>query len=92
MQRPTSLAPDPDIHIEHKTHPFPHSSTLRLLPLVGPLEQPRQVRGRLVVGREHIVHILLVPVVLQLAALLDPPRHLFLDLLDVLGRSVRVLE
>ena len=69
-----------------------HALRLCLLPLVCRLEQAGKFGSGLVVCGEYIVHVLLVSVVLQLAALLDTSGHLFFDLLDILGRSVCVFE
>ena len=56
---------------------------LRLLPLVCHLQQLRHLcRGR-VVCREHIIHVLLEAVVVELSPLLDLAGHLLVDFFNV---------
>ena len=56
------------------------------------LQKLGQIRSRLIVRRKHIVHVLFVSIVVQLATFLDPSWHLFFDLVDVRGGPVRVFE
>lgn len=57
--------------------------TPRLLPFVRHLQQLRHLRCRLVVGREHVIHILFEAVVVELSPLFDFARHLLFDFFDV---------
>lgn len=56
---------------------------LRLLPLVGHLQQLRHLRRRLVVRREDVIHVLFEAVIVELSPLLDFAGHLFVDFFDV---------
>ena len=65
---------------------------LILLPLMRHLQQLRHLGCRLVVGGEHIIHVLLETVVVQFSPLLDLSWHLFFDFLYVFNRAVRGFE
>lgn len=66
---------------------------LRLLPLVRHLQQLGHLGRRLVVGREDVVHVLLEAVLaVELPPLLDPARHLPVDVVDVAGGAVGAFE
>lgn len=67
--------------------------SLRLLPLVRHLQQLGHLGRRLVVGREDVVHVLLEAVLaVEPPALLDPARHLAVNLFDVPGGAVGAFE
>ena len=57
--------------------------TLSLLPFVRHFQQLRHLRRRLVVCREHVIHVLLEAVVVELSPLFDFARHLLIDFFDV---------
>lgn len=57
------------------------------------LQQLGHLGRRLVVGREDVVHVLLEAVLaVELPPLLDPARHLPVDVVDVAGGAVGAFE
>lgn len=56
------------------------------------LEHVEDASIGLLVRGEHVLHVFLKGVVIQLSPLFDLSRHLRVDLLDVFGRAVRVFE
>lgn len=60
---------------------------------MGHLQQLGHLGRRLVVGREDVVHVLLEAVLaVELPPLLDPARHLPVDVVDVAGGAVGAFE
>jgi len=63
-----------------------------LLPHLGHLHEVGQLLGLAIIGREDVIDVLLVAIVVQLAAALRAARHLGVDLLDVFVGAVGALE
>ena len=70
----------------------PTGGVLCFLPRMRLLHQACKVGCMLVVGREEVVHVFLIAVVVQLSALLDLSGHLGLHLFNVGPTAVGVFE
>lgn len=80
---PTALQPSPIL---------PHPGPSTLLPLMRPRQKATKLRRLHIIRREHIIHVLLETIVIQLPPPLHLPRHLLLDILDILRVIMRGLK